>query len=204
MQQLTLYDAIVQGMVESAKTAAQAELATVAPMDLINNSLIPALNKVGEGFEKKTVYLPQLLMSADAAKAAFEEIKKQVDVSAEQGPTVVLATVEGDVHDIGKNIVKAIMENYGYRVIDLGKNVPVNEVVQAVQQYQPLVVGLSALMTTTVPAMERTIKALQEQKLKVKILVGGAVLTAEYATKIGADGYAANAVAAVNFVNSQK
>lgn len=204
MQQLTLYDAIVQGMVESAKTAAQAELATVAPMDLINNSLIPALNKVGEGFEKKTVYLPQLLMSADAAKAAFEEIKKHVDVSAEQGPTVVLATVEGDVHDIGKNIVKAIMENYGYRVIDLGKNVPVNEVVQAVQQYQPLVVGLSALMTTTVPAMERTIKALQEQKSKVKILVGGAVLTAEYATKIGADGYAANAVAAVNFVNGQK
>ena len=96
------------------------------------------------------------------------------------------------------------IENYGYRVIDLGKNVPVNEVVQTVQQYQPLVVGLSALMTTTVPAMERTIKALQEQKSKVKILVGGAVLTAEYAAKIGADGYAANAVAAVNFVNSQK
>lgn len=127
-----------------------------------------------------------------------------MDVSAEQGPTVVLATVEGDVHDIGKNIVKAIMENYGYRVIDLGKNVSVNDVVQAVQQYQPLVVGLSALMTTTVPAMERTIKALHGQKSKVKILVGGAVLSAEYAAKIGADGYAANAVAAVNFVNSQK
>lgn len=204
LQQLTLYDAIVQGMVESARSAAQNELAQVAPMDLINSSLIPALNKVGEGFEKKTVYLPQLLMSADAAKAAFEEIKKKVDVAAEQGPTVVLATVEGDVHDIGKNIVKAIMENYGYRVIDLGKNVPVATVMQAVEQYQPLAVGLSALMTTTVPAMGKTIAALREQKIKVKILVGGAVLTEEYAAKIGADGYAPNAVAAVNFVNNQK
>ena len=189
---------------DSAKTATAKELAAIAPMDLVNNSLIPALNKVGDGFEKKTIFLPQLLMSADAAKAAFEIIKQQVGSNKTEGPTVILATVEGDIHDIGKNIVKAVMENYGFRVVDLGKDVPVEKVVQAAQEEKPLVIGLSALMTTTVSAMEKTISALKNAHINSKILVGGAVLTAEYGAKIGADAYAANAVAAVNFANSQK
>ena len=204
VREISLYDAIVQGLVDSAKTAVAKELASAAPMDLVNNRLIPALNKVGVGFEMKTVFLPQLLMSADAAKAAFEIIKQQVGSNKTEGPTVILATVEGDIHDIGKNIVKAVMENYGFRVVDLGKDVPVEKVVQAAQEEKPLVIGLSALMTTTVPAMEKTISALKNAHINSKILVGGAVLTAEYAAKIGADAYAANAVAAVNFSKSQK
>lgn len=204
VQDISLYDAIVQGLVDSAKTATAKELGVTAPMDLVNNSLILALNKVGDGFEQKTVFLPQLLMSADAAKAAFEIIKQQVGGTKAEGPTVLLATVEGDIHDIGKNIVKAVMENYGFRVVDLGKDVPVEKVVQVAQAEKPLVIGLSALMTTTVPAMEKTIAALKNATINSKVLVGGAVLTAEYAAKIGADAYAPNAVAAVNFANSQK
>ena len=130
-------------------------------MDVINKYMIPALDFVGNGFEKKTLFLPQLLMSADAAKAAFEVIREAVGVGETQGETVIIATVHGDIHDIGKNIVKVLLENYGYRVLDLGKDVPVEAIVNAAKESGAKVVGLSALMTTTVGAMEATIKALQ-------------------------------------------
>ena len=188
-------------------------------MDIINQYIIPALNTVGEGFGKKTLFLPQLLMAADAAKAAFDEIKKQMQGSAaqnntstaasgengsgagaSQGETIVLAVVKGDIHDIGKNIVKVLWENYGYHVVDLGKDVPAESVVEAVEKHQAKLVGLTALMTTTVAAMEDTINALR-RKTNTKILVGGAVMTQEYADTIGADGYAPDAVAAVDYAN---
>jgi len=203
-QQLSLYEAILGGLVDSAKSITVVELATQKPLDIINNSLIPALNKVGEDFEQKKAFLPQLLMSADAAKAAFDVIKTKVGTGESNGQVIVLATVEGDIHDIGKNIVKVILENYGYRIIDLGKDVPVDTIVQSARENRALIVGLSALMTTTVKAMEKTIQALKAAGVSSKILVGGAVLTEEYAAKIGADGYAANAVAAVKFAKSQK
>ena len=163
--------------------------------------MIPALDFVGHGFEQKTLFLPQLLMSADAAKAAFEVIREAVGVGETQGETVIIATVRGDIHDIGKNIVKVLLENYGYKVLDLGKDVPVETIVQAAKASGAKVVGLSALMTTTVNAMEETIKALQADG-DYKIVVGGAVLTQEYADQIGASHYAPNAVSAVNYVNS--
>ena len=143
-------------------------------------------------------------MSADAAKAAFEVIREAVGVSETQGETVIIATVHGDIHDIGKNIVKVLLENYGYRVLDLGKDVPVETIVAAAQESGAKVVGLSALMTTTVGAMETTIKALQANPATsgCQIVVGGAVLTQEYADTIGASHYAPNAVSAVNYVNS--
>lgn len=203
-KQLSLYEAILGGLVDSAKTITAVDLETQKPLDIINNSLIPALNKVGEDFEQKKAFLPQLLMSADAAKAAFDVIKTKVGTGESTGQVIVLATVEGDIHDIGKNIVKVILENYGYRIIDLGKDVPADTVVRSAQENRAFIVGLSALMTTTVKAMEKTIQALKAAGVGSKILVGGAVLTEEYAAKIGADGYAANAVEAVKFAKSQK
>ena len=159
------------------------------------------MNKVGEGYEKKTVYLPGLLMSAEAAGAAFEKIKSYMSVSdtVVKKQTIVVATVCGDIHDIGKNIVKLILENYGYNVIDLGKDVPPERVVEAVVSSGAPLVGLSALMTTTVPAMEKTIKELRAHAPSAKIIVGGAVLTADYAEKIGADKYAKDAMEAVRY-----
>ena len=143
-------------------------------------------------------------MSADAAKAAFEVIREAVGVGETQGETVIIATVRGDIHDIGKNIVKVLLENYGYRVLDLGKDVPVETIVEAAKENEAKVVGLSALMTTTVGAMEETIKALQSDSKTsdCQIVVGGAVLTQEYSDQIGANHYAPNAVSAVNYVNS--
>ena len=184
----------------TAQAAAQTEqlLQSVPPMTVVNDEIIPALNAVGEGFEKKTVYLPQLLQSAEAAKAAFEVIKAAaVGETQEAGGTVVLATVKGDVHDIGKNIVRLLLENYGFAVIDLGRDVPVESVVQAVAEHHALLGGLSALMTTTVPAMEETIARLKEEAPFCRIMVGGAVLTPDYAARIGADFYAADATEAV-------
>lgn len=199
-----LYDAIVRGLVQPSRQAAQKLIAAGnQPLKIINQYVVPALDYVGGKFEKKEFFLPQLLMSADAAKAGFEVIKAAfATTAATAGDVIVLATVRGDIHDIGKNIVKALLENYGYRVVDLGKDVPVETVVAAVQKYEARLVGLSALMTTTVTAMETTITALQKQKLACKVLVGGAVLTAEYAEKIKADAYAPNAIAAVNYANS--
>lgn len=203
-KQLSLYEVILGGLVDSAKAITATDLETQKPLDIINNSLIPALNKVGEDFEQKKAFLPQLLMSADAAKAAFDVIKTKVGTRESNGQVIVLATVEGDIHDIGKNIVKVILENYGYRIIDLGKDVPADTVVRSAQENKAFIVGLSALMTTTVKAMEKTIGVLKAAGVGSKILVGGAVLTEEYAAKIGADGYAANAVEAVKFAKSQK
>ena len=201
----TLYDAIVKGLTEQSGSAAKKLLEeNKSPLEIINGFIIPALNTVGEGFGKKTLFLPQLLMAADAAKAAFDELKKQMQNGTQnseaRGDTIVLAVVKGDIHDIGKNIVKVLWENYGYHVVDLGKDVPAETVVEAVEKHQARLVGLTALMTTTVAAMEDTINALR-RKTDTKILVGGAVMTQEYAGTIGADGYAPDAVAAVDYAN---
>lgn len=201
VSEMGLHDAIVKGLAEAARKAASASLQKEKPLEVINKYMIPALDFAGHGFEQKTLFLPQLLMSADAAKAAFEVIREAVGVGETQGETVIIATVRGDIHDIGKNIVKVLLENYGYKVLDLGKDVPVETIVQAAKASGAKVVGLSALMTTTVNAMEETIKALQADG-DYKIVVGGAVLTQEYADQIGASHYAPNAVSAVNYVNS--
>ncbi len=205
VSEYSLYDAIVKGLTDQSGSAAKKLLEeNKTPMEIINGFIIPALNAVGEGFGKKTLFLPQLLMAADAAKAAFDELKKQMQKGRQtdevRGNTIVLAVVKGDIHDIGKNIVKVLWENYGYHVVDLGKDVPAETVVEAVEKYQARLVGLTALMTTTVAAMEETINALR-RKTDTKILVGGAVMTKEYAGTIGADGYAPDAVAAVDYAN---
>ena len=200
----TLYDAIVKGLREQSEKAVTAQLAQKQPLEIINGEMIPALDYVGNGFEKHTLFLPQLLMSAEAAKAAFNVIRDKMAAeggSRSNGVKVVLATVKGDIHDIGKNIVKVLFENYGYQVIDLGKDVPPEKIVEAAVKYNAAVVGLSALMTTTVGAMEETIKALRKAG-SFKIICGGAVLTQDYADSIGADFYAPNAVSAVNYANS--
>ena len=164
--------------------------------------MIPALDRVGKGFEKGTVFLPQLLMSAEAAKAAFEVIKAAMDSSGqaqEKKGTIILATVKGDIHDIGKNIVKVLLENYSYEVIDLGRDVPPEVIVKEAVERQVALVGLSALMTTTVPSMEETIRQLRAASSSVKVMVGGAVLTEDYARTIGADAYCRDAMASVNY-----
>ncbi len=200
-----LQQAIVRGLKDKAGEMATALLKTVPPLEIVNGEIIPALNLVGEGFEKKTVYLPQLLMSAEAAKGAFESIKAFVAATeattASAGP-FVLATVKGDIHDIGKNIVKLLLENYGFEVIDLGRDVPPETVVEAVVERRAPLAGLSALMTTTVPAMEETIALLKEKAPWCKVIVGGAVLTKEYADTIGADHYAKDAMEAVRYAET--
>ena len=173
------------------------------PLDIVVEDIIPALDTVGKEFEEKRLYLPQLLMSAEAAKAAFEVIKAHVPSATDvQKCRIVLATVKGDIHDIGKNIVKLILENYGFAVTDLGRDVAPDRVVEAVIGTNAPIVGLSALMTTTVPAMEETIRQLRERAPWSRIVVGGAVLTAEYAAMIGADHYAKDAMEAVRYAES--
>ncbi len=196
----SLQEAVVRGWRERAGQLAEQMLETRDPLEIVNFEIIPALNLVGEGFEKKTLFLPQLLMSAEAAKCAFEKIKEKVPAAEKSGKTFVLATVKGDIHDIGKNIVKLLLENYGVRVIDLGRDVESEKIVEAVVETGAEFVGLSALMTTTVPAMEETIKLLREKAPLCKIIVGGAVLTEEYAEKIGADKYARDAMEAVRYI----
>lgn len=199
----TLRHAIEHGLREEAGTRARALLETVAPLELIDRHIIPALDEVGRGFEQKTVYLPQLLMSAEAAKAAFDAVKERMPAdSGENGHKIVIATVHGDIHDIGKNIVKVLLENYGYRVIDLGRDVPPETVVEAAVENGVKLVGLSALMTTTVPAMEETIRLLHKALPDCRIMVGGAVLTQEYADRIGADAYARDAMESVRYAAS--
>ena len=168
----------------------------------MQNEIIPALDVVGKGFEEKRVYLPQLLMSAEAAKAAFEGIKEKIPAGASDKCKIVIATVKGDIHDIGKNIVKLLLENYGFAVCDLGKDVPPEVIVDTAERLDAKIICLSALMTTTVPAMEDTIKLARKQTPKVKIIVGGAVLTQEYADRIGADKYAKDAMEAVRYADS--
>ena len=193
-----LQEAVVKGLRERAAALTAELLKTEPPLSLVEQELIPALNAVGVGFEEKRVFLPQLLMSAEAAKAAFEVIKGAVQGSASpRGKTVIIATVKGDIHDIGKNIVKLLLENYGFAVVDLGKDVPPEAVArEAVRLHAPLV-GLSALMTTTVPAMAETIALLRKEAPWCRVMVGGAVLTREYADSIGADRYARDAMEAV-------
>ena len=197
-----LQKAVTKGLRDRAATLAREALKSRAPLDVVQADVIPALDVVGDGFEKKTVYLPQLLMAAEAAKAAFEEVKACLPAAANNGVSVVLATVKGDIHDIGKNIVKLLLENYGFDVIDLGRDVSPEAVVEAVIRLHAPLVGLSALMTTTVPAMEETICALRKGAPWCKIVVGGAVLTAEYAAAIGADCYAKDAMEIVRYAES--
>ena len=194
----TLMAAIVKGRHSAASDITHALLNTCEPLTIVNEHIISALNTVGVGFEKKTVYLPQLLMSAEAAKSAFEVIKSAMSDSAQKRKTkIVIATVKGDIHDIGKNIVKLLLENYGFTVADLGHDVECEDIAKRAEEIGAGLVALSALMTTTVPAMEKTIKILRERMPSVKIMVGGAVLTADYARSIGADFYGADAMEAV-------
>ena len=194
-----LHRAVVKGMKDQAILAAKLLLETENPLDIINGKIIPALNEIGVAFEEKRAYLPQLLMSAEAASAAFEEIKtKMPDKNGESRGEVILATVKGDIHDIGKNIVKVLLESYGFTVYDLGRDVEPEAVLEKVKETGCKFVGLSALMTTTVPAMEATIKLLHTEVSDVKIVVGGAVLNSEYAQMINADFYAADAMDTVH------
>ena len=191
-----LMKAVEKGLKGEAAAQTRALLETKEPLELVDEALIPALDIVGNKYEKGTLFLPQLLQAASAAQSAFEEIKTAIakkGAANESKGRIVIATVKGDVHDIGKNIVKVILENYGFEVIDLGRDVPVETVVNAVREKNVHLVGLSALMTTTLKSMEETIAALHEAKLDCKIMVGGAVLTPEYAKKIGADWYAKDA-----------
>ena len=192
----TLMKAVEKGLKGDAAAHTRALLAEKQPLEVVDEALIPALDIVGAKYEKGTLFLPQLLQAASAAQSAFEEIKTAIaqkgEGSASKG-RIVLATVKGDVHDIGKNIVRVILENYGFEVLDLGRDVPVETVVDTVREKDVHLVGLSALMTTTLKSMEETIAALHAAKLDCKIMVGGAVLTPEYAEKIGADWYAKDA-----------
>ena len=191
-----LMKAVEKGLKGDAAAHTRALLAEKQPLEVVDEALIPALDIVGAKYEKGTLFLPQLLQAASAAQSAFEEIKTAIaqkgEGSASKG-RIVLATVKGDVHDIGKNIVRVILENYGFEVLDLGRDVPVETVVDTVREKDVHLVGLSALMTTTLKSMEETIAALHAAKLDCKIMVGGAVLTPEYAQKIGADWYAKDA-----------
>ena len=200
---ITLSECVLKGLSERARAAAKEELQTAEPMELIDRVLIPALDEVGKGFETGTVFLPQLLMSAEAAQAAFSVIRDSLAGEAQESRgTVVLATVKNDIHDIGKNIVKVLLENYGFEVLDLGKDVPAETIVDCAVRNDIRLVGLSALMTTTVTSMEETIRLLREKKPDAKVVVGGAVLTAAYADAIGADAYAKDAMETVRYADS--
>lgn len=197
-----LFDAVRRGLKAEARVAAEAALAGREPLEVVNTSLIPALDIVGDGFEKGTIFLPQLLQAATAAQAAFEAVKAKIAAQGQAQDAgkgkIVVATVKGDVHDIGKNIVRVILENYGYDVLDLGRDVPPERVVEAVRTTGARLVGLSALMTTTVPNMKATIDAIHEAGLQCQIWVGGAVLTPGYAKEIGADFYCKDAKASAD------
>ncbi len=201
-----LFEAVRRGLQDEARAAAEAALRTQQPLAVVNTSLIPALDAVGDGFEKGTVFLPQLLQAATAAQAAFEAVKAAIAAQGQPGGAnkgkIVLATVQGDVHDIGKNIVRVILENYGYDVLDLGRDVPPERVVEAVRATGARLVGLSALMTTTVPNMKATIDALHEAGLPCQVWVGGAVLTPAYAKQIGADFYCKDAKASADLAKA--
>ena len=199
-----LQRSIIKGLKDQSGAITQELLKTTDPLKIVQDEIIPALDVVGSGFEKKTVYLPQLLMSAEAAKSAFEKIKESMSGGGNTSDkaTVIIATVKGDIHDIGKNIVKLLLENYGFNVIDLGRDVSPEAISdKTVETHAPLV-GLSALMTTTVPAMEETIKLLRKTAPWCKVVVGGAVLTQEYADAIGADCYSKDAMETVRYAES--
>lgn len=197
---VSLHSSIVKGLKDQAVSCAASLLNDTQPLDVINLHIVPALNEIGEAFEKKKAYLPQLLMSAEAASAAFEEVKKRIPADkTDKSKAIVLATVKGDIHDIGKNIVKVLMESYGFTVYDLGRDVPPERVLACALENNCKLVGLSALMTTTVPAMAETIELLKKHDPDFTAMVGGAVLNQEYADMIGADYYGADAMDSVRF-----
>ncbi len=191
--------AIIKGLKDQSYLLAKELLKSVSAVSLIDSQIIPALNTVGHGFEEKRFFLPQLLLSAEAAKSAFNAVKESLSGKNTEYGKIILATVKGDIHDIGKNIVKVLLENYGFSVVDLGRDVSPEAICHCVEQTGILLVGLSALMTTTVPAMEETIRQLRRLNDPVKIVVGGAVMTEEYAKKIGADRYAKDAMETVRY-----
>ena len=190
---MTLEDMIIHGVKEETKNKTKELLKEHDGLSIINTMIIPALDKVGHDFEINKVYLPQLIQSAEAAKLAFEVIKETFTNTSSDKGIVMICTVEGDIHDIGKNIVKVILESYGYQVIDLGKDVKVNDVVEGYKKYNPDAIGLSALMTTTVINMEKTIQALKDAGCDKPIWVGGAVLSEDVAKIIHADYYCKDA-----------
>lgn len=201
----TLRQAIINGRKELAGKLCEEALKTHAPLEIIDTEIVPALDEVGKAYEEKRAYLPQLLSSAESAKVAFESIRLKLSQSGQTEQKkckFVIATVEGDIHDIGKNIVKTLLENYAFDVIDLGRDTPVDKVVETVVTTQAPLVGLSALMTTTLPSMERTVLALKTKAPWCKIVVGGAVLTADYAKKIGADYYAKDGMQTVRYAEN--
>lgn len=198
---VTLFDSIVKGMSDKARNLAIRDSAVKAPLEIINEEIVPALDTIGRDFEAKKVFLPRLLMAADAAGAAFSAIRSLLP-KKDGKYTIVIATVKGDIHDIGKNIVATLLENYGYNVIDLGKDVPPEVVLDSAIRNKAVLVGLSALMTTTLPAMKETVELLKRDYPVGKVVVGGAVLTKEYADSIGADFYAKDAMETVRYAES--
>lgn len=200
-----LYDIIVKGLKDQAAEATTNTLSQKEPMEIINGIIIPALDYVGSQFEKGIMFLPQLMMSADTVKNSFAVIKEYIQSHGEKQESkgkILIATVKGDIHDIGKNIVKVLLENYGYDVFDLGKDVPPEKIVEVLKAEDIHLCGLSALMTTTVVSMEETVKLIRQNGLDVKVFVGGAVLNKDYADMIGADAYCKDALASVNFANA--
>ena len=203
-KEFTLYEAVYLGLSAKAFELAEEALKTKKPLELIETELIPALNALGEGYESKKLFLPRLLGGAEAAKSAFKAVNLALSKDGEEknGMKIVLATVQGDIHDIGKNIVSTLLSNYGFNVIDLGKDVPPTTILEAVRENNAKLLGLSALMTTTVPAMTETVRLVRENLPETKIMVGGAVLTEEYAKTMGADFFGADAMASVRFAQS--
>ena len=200
-----LKTAVVKGLKSQAKEQTKLELKTKTPIEIIDGILVPALNEVGKGFEENTIFLPSLLMSAETAGASFEIIKEHIGNSGEKTEEkgkILIATVEGDIHDIGKNIVKVLLENYGFSVIDMGKDITPEAIVEKAEKENIKLVGLSALMTTTVPSMEKTISLLKEKNPQIAVMVGGAVLTEDYAKTIGADFYGKDAMASVRIAEN--
>lgn len=200
---ITLTEAIVKGLKREAERLSELALVNREPLDIINSDIIPALDKVGEGFEAKTVFLPELLMSAEAANVAFSVMRAAMPAATRcTNKKIVLATVKNDIHDIGKNIVKLIFESYGYDVVDLGRDVPANTVLSALRESGAELLGLSALMTTTLPSMEETVALVKKEIPSVRIIVGGAVITKTYTERIGADFYAPDAISGVRYADS--
>ena len=203
--EMSIESAIKKGLKDEAQKATHRLLEQNAPLEIIEKYIVPALNEVGKLYEEQTIFLPHLIKSAEGAKAAFDVLRDQMSKGQETSSTnktkVILATVFGDIHDIGKNIVKVIMENYNFEVIDLGKDVPKEKVLEAVKKWQVRIVGLSALMTTTVSSMKETIEMLRKEAPEVKVIVGGAVLTQELADYVGADFYAKDAMETVRIAS---
>lgn len=197
----SLNDIIIHGLKEEVVNATKKQLEKQPGLQIINQILIPALNMVGKQYENNVIFLPQLIQAAETSKMAFSVIKETFkETSTTKGP-IIMATVHGDIHDIGKNIVKVVLESYGYKIIDLGKDVPPETIVEAYYKHQPKAIGLSALMTTTVVSMEKTIALLKEIDNMCPIFVGGAVLTADFAKEINADFYVKDAMDTVELMN---